>query len=292
MASQKPIVTVVGATGHQGGSVVEFLRRENKYQIRGLTRKPEEEAAKKLKANGVEVVAADIAKKEDLQRAFKGSWAVFAVTQFWEHGESGELAQGKLMAEVAKEQGVKAFLYSSLPNVEKFSGGKISVPHFTGKAKIEEYARGLGFEYTAFPQPAAYFSNSAKEKNGVLELSMPVRADAPVDWIAISDYGAAVAGILNDLKKYNGKAIAVTSERATPEEIVGKIAKLTGKKTRFVPWPYDAAVAAGMKELADMFKWFEEYGYYGPGADLNEFRSMYPLAKNFEQFYRETNNLK
>lgn len=88
MSAQKPIVVVVGATGMQGGSVVEFLLKENKYHIRGVTRKVEGEAAKKLQAKyvlhmsvsacvtqrcrGVEVVAADIGKKEDLQRAFKG----------------------------------------------------------------------------------------------------------------------------------------------------------------------------------------------------------------------------
>jgi len=292
MAS-KPVVVVVGATGSQGGSVADFLVKENKYHVRGLTRKPDGDAANKLKAKGVEVVVGDVSKKEDLAKAFHGAWAVFALTQFWEHGAEKEVEQGKLMADVAKEQGVKVFIYGGLANVKKISGGKLHVSHFTGKAEIEEYARTKGFDYTSFPQPACYLENFTfffvpKEKDGVWELAVPINGSAPVDWISIRDYGASVVAVLNDLKKYNGRSWAVTSERASFQQQVDALAKVTGKKTHFISVPYDAAVAAGQKELAEMFLWFEQYGYYGPGFDLKEFKAVYPQARGFEQFLKET----
>jgi len=269
------------------------LVKEGKWHVKGVTRKADGEAAQKLKAKGVEVVIADVANKQDLEKAFKGAWAVFALTQFWEHGAEKEVAQGKLQADVAKEQGVKVFIYGSLANVEKITGGKIHVPHFTGKAEIEDYAKTKGFDFTSFPQPASYLENFSfffvpKENNGVYEISVPCKPTTKVDWICVGDYGASIVAILNNPAKYNGKAWAVTSQRATFEEQVATLSKVTGKKIKLVSIPYDAAVAYGQKETAEMFKWFDEYGYYGPGADLNEFKTVYPQAKNFEQWLQHS----
>ena len=51
-------VAVCGATGKQGGAVIDALLRRNDYPVRALTRNPESEAAKGLEARGVEVGSA------------------------------------------------------------------------------------------------------------------------------------------------------------------------------------------------------------------------------------------
>lgn len=60
MASKK-IITVFGATGKQGGSIVRTFLNDAKlkdtWAIRGVSRSVESEGAKKLSAQGVEVVA-------------------------------------------------------------------------------------------------------------------------------------------------------------------------------------------------------------------------------------------
>lgn len=55
------IITVFGATGNQGGSVVESLLNDRKilqeYKIRGITRDTSKPAAQELAKKGVELVA-------------------------------------------------------------------------------------------------------------------------------------------------------------------------------------------------------------------------------------------
>ncbi len=51
----KRLVAVSGATGQQGGAVVEALLRLGGFKVRGLTRDPSSAAAKELGAKGVEV---------------------------------------------------------------------------------------------------------------------------------------------------------------------------------------------------------------------------------------------
>ena len=56
--------------------------------------------------------------KDSLKEAFKGSYAVFGVTNFWETAsKETELKQGHNIADAAKEAGVEVFIWSSLPNV-------------------------------------------------------------------------------------------------------------------------------------------------------------------------------
>ncbi|CAG8854105.1 35672_t:CDS:2, partial [Gigaspora margarita] len=94
------------------GSVVKSLIAAGKYRIRAITRKPESDQAKALAAKGVEVFKADLAIKEDVKKALKER-------------------QGKMIADVAKEVGLKWLLYSSLP--ETLDGDlNYKVVHFYG----------------------------------------------------------------------------------------------------------------------------------------------------------------
>ncbi|KAF3074737.1 NmrA family domain-containing protein 1 [Trichoderma lentiforme] len=67
---EKKIVTVVGATGIQGGSVIDVLLKDDKYHIRAITRNCETQSAKDLAAKGVEVVQATTNDVSSLTAAF------------------------------------------------------------------------------------------------------------------------------------------------------------------------------------------------------------------------------
>jgi uncharacterized protein YbjT (DUF2867 family) len=64
------LLTVVGATGIQGGSVISAALKEGSWKIRGITRNVNSDAAKALVAQGVEMVAADVNDEQSLVKAF------------------------------------------------------------------------------------------------------------------------------------------------------------------------------------------------------------------------------
>lgn len=78
------ILTVFGATGKQGGSVVRTILSHPtlsaQYKVRAVTRDPSKPAAEALKTQGVEVVKADLNDKDSVHKAVEGSQAVFGVT--------------------------------------------------------------------------------------------------------------------------------------------------------------------------------------------------------------------
>ena len=65
------ILTIVGATGAQGSSVLNHALKDGKYRIRAITRNVNSEKARALTSRGVEVVAADVNNEDSLVKAFE-----------------------------------------------------------------------------------------------------------------------------------------------------------------------------------------------------------------------------
>src|SRR6202521_2459201 len=129
LSNDKKLITVIGATGQQGGGVLRALQASGQFKVRALARNPD-----KHRELAEEVVAADLDKPETLKVAFEGAHGVFLVTNFWAHGGTDELTQATAAIRVAEDAGVKHFIWSTLPNVEAITGGKLERPRFTGQA--------------------------------------------------------------------------------------------------------------------------------------------------------------
>ncbi|EWY84449.1 hypothetical protein FOYG_11903 [Fusarium oxysporum NRRL 32931] len=128
------ILTVFGATGNQGGSIIRAVLADvvlsKDYKIRGITRDASKPAAKALVEEGVDVVSpshpksdtinqADMDSKASLADALKGSHTGFLVTtpDFMSGGGTQEQTHGKNVADVSSDVGVKCLIYSSLLHV-------------------------------------------------------------------------------------------------------------------------------------------------------------------------------
>lgn len=157
------LITVFGATGQQGGSVIRSILQDDilskEFKIRGITRDTSKPAAQALLKQGVELVSvrwqhlsgrfnwtltsnqADMNSKESLVKAIQGSHSVFLVTTpaWGVAGSDAELVHGKNVADVAKESDVQHLIFSSLLDVTKETAGRLKhVPHFDQKAQVEQ----------------------------------------------------------------------------------------------------------------------------------------------------------
>lgn len=140
------------------------------WTVRGITRDPESEKAQAWKAKGAKLVKADLDDIDSLEAAFKGSHAIFAVTDYVNSitkvlGSPDLLKQAEhegksplyLAGDLERQQGVNAaeaatrpavletlerYVFSTLPGLSKLSGGKYShAPEFDAKAAAEQYIR-------------------------------------------------------------------------------------------------------------------------------------------------------
>ena len=156
------ILAVFGATGQQGGSVINYVLNDpelsQKYKIRAITRDANTEKAKQLK---VEVVQGDVLNRASLKTALAGAHTVFAMTtpSFDPNGLEIEYNNGKRIADVAIEEGAEYIIFSTLPSAREISGGKYNkVTPFDAKAKAEQYIRSLKIK-SAFYSPGYFMEN-------------------------------------------------------------------------------------------------------------------------------------
>lgn len=145
--SHLKVLTVFGATGTQGGSVVDiFLARldlQAKYSLRGVTRDAKSAKAESLASRGIDMISADVTDVESLKKAVHGAHGVFGVTNYWDKDvldKKKEIQQGKNIFEACKAENVKHFVFSTLPFAAKLTAGELThVSHFDSKATVAEF---------------------------------------------------------------------------------------------------------------------------------------------------------
>ena len=266
---EKKLIAVVGATGLQGKGVVNALIKEGSFKVRAITRNPNSYQGK-----ADEVEQGDLTDFESLTNAFKGTHGAFVVTNFWEGAD--ELAQGIIAVEAAKKANVNHFVWSTLPNVEEISNSKFDVPHFTGKAKVDELVKNAGFANYTFVQPSFYFQNfigqlaAQEQQNGSIGWTLPIDPSKKVIHMAdISDLGKVVAGaFLNHAKVGHGSYLSLATELNSFNDVL-EVFKANGKTYSFnqVPSEVFSNFFEGAGEIARMFAYFESHTYMGPSSD-------------------------
>jgi uncharacterized protein YbjT (DUF2867 family) len=316
----KKIITVFGATGIQGGSVADIFLNDPKLKqawiVRAVTRDVNKEAAKKLANQGAEVITADTNDKASLVKALQGSYAVFAVTNYWEKGNKEvELRQGKNTVDAAKETGVQHFIWSSLLNVTKISGGKLAhVNHFDSKAEVEEYARQSGIPAT-FYLPGLYMSNFPGDKGmlrpspqnkGAYTLAFPSGEPGTTHVLPLldthRDTGKFVKAIVGKRDQLLGERVYGAAQYISAADLVETFSRAypgeeaAGRKPAFVEVPPDTfkgflRTGAGMseaaaEELTENMLLLTQPGYYGGAALESSHAILEDPLTTWDEFVR------
>ena len=295
------ILVVLGATGEQGGGVVDALVSSGSIQqydsVRCVTRDPNSSKAKALAKKSSKLVptACDIRHRDQVKEAFKGAWGVFAVTNFWDPNiGTKEYDIGCMLADVAKEANVSVFVWSTLPNAEKRTNGKFFVDHFTLKARVDEHIQRIGLP-AVFVQPSVYFSNIRSFFKVVKDPSKPDRytCTLPLDptvklpFFDPNDTGLVVNAIFESPDKYVGKYIPLVGEVCTYPQCMREMGEALGKQIDYVHAKYEDMAYYG-KEVLDMLRYYDEFNLYPSDADLNLARKIAPNMKDAKQWVRSS----
>jgi uncharacterized protein YbjT (DUF2867 family) len=265
MNNQK-LIAVVGATGQQGSAVLRALQSSAQFKTRALTRNPA-----KHPQLADEVVLADLNRPETLKAAFSGAHGVFLVTNAWE-ARAQEREQALAAVGAAKDAGVQHLIWSTLPNAETISGGKISVPHFTAKAQVERAVNEAGFAYHTFVIAPFYYQNllgvmaPQKQTGGALGWALPLDPERRVIHMGdIAELGRIVVGAFEHPELAgHGEHLPLVGDFLSFNEIVATLNR-QGHKFSFeqVPRQVFAGWFPGAEEIAAMLAYFEAHTYLG-----------------------------
>lgn len=306
--ADKKVIAVVGSTGSQGGGLVQAILDDPNggFAARAITRDTTKDKAKAMAAKGAEVVSANLDDVESLKKAFAGAYAVYGVTNFWEHfsGEK-EKAQAKNIADAAKAAGVKHVIWSTLEDTRKLMTAddkrmpmlqeKYRVPHFDAKAEADAYFAGLPVTYlvTSFYWDNLYLFGLAPKKgdDGVYSWTFPM-GNSKLAGIAAEDIGKVAYGIFKAGSTYAGKTVGIVGENLTITEIGEKLSKGLGigpvKYNAPEPNEYRGYGFPGADEYGNMFQVYRDFEKEVLGArSLETTKALNPQVQNFDTWLQK-----
>ncbi|KAG9044676.1 hypothetical protein FS837_007723 [Tulasnella sp. UAMH 9824] len=220
MTSAKPLVAVCGATGAQGGSVARFLLQEGSFRVRALTRQPESAKALALSRQGADIVRADFNEPESLLDAFRGAYAVFGMTSYFDpSAEFGkkQVQQGKNIIDAAKACSVKHFVLSTAEHT-----GELNVSHWETQASINDYLIDSRLPRTSYVSPTE------------IKFSWAFPTDSTFAVYSSADTGGYVLNILKRPQEFVGRDVKIASEFISPRDWVSTMNEVLATRNTFV----------------------------------------------------------
>ncbi|TLD04314.1 uncharacterized protein PgNI_11910 [Pyricularia grisea] len=313
-----PTILVVGATGQQGGAVINALLGDrspstSEPRVLALTRNTQSAKAQQLARThpAVELIQGDMTNPEQVfsSAATSTITSIFVVTTP-NHGRGpGEDEVAIPFIDAAVAHGVERVVFSSVDRGgdDKSWTNATDVPHFRQKHLVELHLRDKlkaggeqqqqqqqQFSYTIV-RPVAFMDNM----NPGIACSVMAAAWASalspgrkLQLVSVRDVGRVAArALLADYDdgdhghRYKNAAIGVAGDELSLEEVKDVFTRVTGKSLPQAWWPVGGLLLWALGELGSMFGFFEREGY---GVELEKMTSdeAGPML-NFEAWLKE-----
>lgn len=267
-------IAVVGSTGRQGGQVARHLLAQG-WKVRALTRQPEGNKAKDLRALGTDPVRADLEDPASLEAAFGNAYGVYVMLPSPPGKMDAEIRQGRHAAEAAKRTGVRHVVYGSAG----VGDVKTGVEQWDSKLEVKQVMKALGLPLTVL-RPMAFMelmTDPGYYPQSSTWHIMPklMGPDRKVVWISVEDLGAIAAKAFADPDEYTGRELALTADVQSIAECRQIYREVTGKYPSRFPMPLFLFEKFAGKDLSRMWRWLQTHDY---DLDTSRTRAIHPEA--------------
>ena len=294
-----PSILVTGATGLQGGAVVDALLADG-ASVRALVRDPASESSRKLANRGVELVKGHFDDVASLQSAMKGVRGLFSMQNPpLPHDLDAELRTGRNLVDTALASGIDTFVHTSVARAgdqQSFVGwkdGRWFREYWNSKSGVNDMVRTAGFPHWVILKPALLMTNylpprarwmwPSLEKSG--RIVTAVEMDTKLDMIDPADLGRFAAAAFANPDHFHGQEIDLAAEALTPVEIAEIISQATGKTVPVVHVTAEEAKAQGVPPgVVQSEEWDNVEGYK---VDLDKAGSYGIKLTTFAVFARK-----
>jgi uncharacterized protein YbjT (DUF2867 family) len=289
MTTPKSIL-VTGATGKQGGAVIQSLLAANDitptFEILALTRTLSSQSAQKLAVKpNVTVIEGDL----------NNVPAIFAKLPSPLHGvfsvqtagnSAAEEKQGKDLIDAAVRSGVKHFVYSSVDRGGPQDSDQNATPiaHFITKFNIEKHllATAGDMQYTII-RPVGFMDNFTPDFYGAAMSSMLKLngEESRFQLVCTKNIGDVAGLAFQRQEEFAGRCISLAGDDLSWKDMDEIFKRVTGAGA---PTTYGIVGSALRWMLSVQMDWFRDLGF---GADVEECKMLLPGLLGFEQWLRE-----
>ncbi|KAK3339817.1 hypothetical protein B0T25DRAFT_574706 [Lasiosphaeria hispida] len=271
MASTKRNILVVGATGKQGSALVHHLlvapssdsssqnglvtAQPQNLHVWALTRSSSsptavsllDDAKKSDAADKISLIEGNLEDPSRIREVFEtvaaaegGLWGVFVAIAFPGLGveDEREKDQGIMLADLALEFKVEAFIYSSALQPVPGNDDTVEFSRLS-KLAVENHCKKLGKEGLSWIllQPGFFMENfdGLIGALGVTVFREGLGKDTTLCLIASEDIGRVAAGVFANHEPYVHRILGLTSGAVTMQEICDSYKRVAGKPIPSIP---------------------------------------------------------
>jgi uncharacterized protein YbjT (DUF2867 family) len=263
---------VFGATGQQGGAVARALKAKGQ-NVRAFVRDAQSRHSQALATEGISLAVGDLFDFASINRAMVGITGVFSVQTSSPAGQitdAQEVQQGKAIADIALQHGVRHLVYSSSGAAGK---GLTGMGHFDSKSEIEAYVQSLPIMST-ITRPASFMEMLMLPGMGLPQgkFTFFMQPDQPMQMIAVEDLGRINAQIMMAPDLYAGKIIELASASVTGRDLERAFTRAAGRPVIYGRFP-DALLAENpfLNRLTELL----DTGLLVGSADLDALAQQY-----------------
>ncbi|MEU3370921.1 NmrA/HSCARG family protein [Streptomyces sp. NPDC006660] len=277
-------IAVFGATGQQGGAVVDALL-DHKARVRALVRDPRSDRAQALAARGVELAAIRAEDPASPAAALAGVEGFSFMTPEANSLEEveAEIRVGTALVDAAVEAGVPHVVFNSVFGADRESG----VPHHDSKHWIEERLKKSGLR-ASMVRATAFMENFASVlapslEHGEIVLRMPLPEDVALKMISVRDIGRVAAALLLGTAQAPGGAVELVGDELTGPQIAAAFGARAGLPARYEVLPL-SVLPNDLDKV--MFREFANAGRYP--SDFAVVRAIEPATLGLVEWIRVT----
>lgn len=299
-------ILITGATGNQGGSVIDALvaKQPSGFLLLAVTRNAHSASAKRLvaKSASIKLVEGDL---NSVPALFESAKQVAGTSPLWgvcsvqaSMGKSvtldGEIRQGKALIDESIKARVQHFVYSSVERGgdERSWDSATPVPHFKTKHEIEHYLRdstsnGKSPMSWTILRPVIFMDNLVPgfASKVFLTTLRDVIKEKPLQWVATADIGFFAAKALYNPSTWQNRAVGLAGDELTFRQLSQGFQKVTGEPAGTTFGVLGKALKYSISEVGIMVDWFKDDGY---AANLPEIRRIHPNVTTMEQYLEKS----
>ncbi|KAK5994956.1 hypothetical protein PT974_03345 [Cladobotryum mycophilum] len=299
-------IIVIGATGKQGRAFIHALlspssdgdTNNEAYHVWAITRQPFSPSAagileaEKDHEKNITIVGGDVndagRMKEIFTQVSTADGAIFGVFVVLAYPGLGnksdeEIKQGKMLADLAFEFKVEAFVYSSAIQPGPDQDDVHDASH-KAKREIELYGKQLGDKGLNWiiVRPGFFMENfdGFVGSLAVSMLSNGLRKETNIALVATEDIGKVSAGVFQNHKRYLHKTLSITGGCLTMNEITAAYKDATGKQMPSTPSFFSNLLLRFSTGAQHVVKEIERNHDVRANGEYPEFDSEVELAKS------------
>ncbi|TFY62991.1 hypothetical protein EVJ58_g3514 [Rhodofomes roseus] len=254
------LILVIGATGAQGLAVIDKLLASSDdglpspYSVRALSRDPGSRRAKELVSKGVEVVRGAFDDLASVRAALAGVYGAWVNTDGFTVGEQKEMWAGIRIFELAKQAGVRHYIWRYLDYGFKLSSydTTYNCEHYDGKGRVAEFMQAqpsvvtdTDMSWTVITSGPYMemlfnfmFGPYKKREDGTVVFATPV-GNGHVPMIALEDLGFFARYAFDNREITSAQDLEIATDKVGWEYLKATFEKVTGQRAEVIYQSFD-----------------------------------------------------